>query len=241
MNAAPARSASPDPGPSRSRAWWPTRGQVLCLALLWIGSAGCGWLARLTAPPDRLGPSRYDEAIRGAARRHLPSGWDWRILKAMVYQESRFDADAVSGAGAVGLCQLMPAVAAPLGVSLAALSCPEANLDAGARYLRQCWDALDGLSDLPPRWDRSRAAVAAYHAGPAVLRRAQATCGPAGRSWRAISSRLPAATRQHVDAVFRHAYRSARRVHPGGAAGVDSPTCALGTRELRLSNGRSPV
>lgn len=192
----------------------------LCLALLPVGIACCALLARQAGSPDTLGPTRYDAAIRRAARRHLPDGWDWRILKAMVYQESRFDAGAVSASGAVGLCQLMPSAAAALGLHGDSLRRPETNLDAGARYLRLCWIAADGLDDAPPRWDRSRAAVAAYHAGPTALRRARAACGPAGRSWHAISGRLPEAVRRHVDAVFDQAFRRLRRVHPGGAPGV---------------------
>jgi soluble lytic murein transglycosylase-like protein len=193
---------------------------VLCLALLPVGIACCALLARQAGAPDALGPTRYDAAIQRAARRHLPPGWDWRIFKAMVYQESRFDAAAVSAVGAVGLCQLMPAAAAQLGVRPADLFRADLNLDAGARYLRHCWDDLDGLDDLPPRWDRSRVAIAAYHAGPGALQHARAACGPAGRSWRAVSGQLPVAVRRHVDAVFDRAYRRARRVHPGGAPGV---------------------
>ncbi len=208
-----------------------TRVRLLCLALLLVAMAGCAWLARRAGSSDTLGPTRYDAAIRRAARRHLPAGWDWRILKAMVYQESRFDATVVSAAGAVGLCQLLPAAAAQLPGGGGAVPClPEANLDLGARYLRRCWDAVDGLPDVPPRWDRSRAAIAAYHAGPGVLQRAQAACGPAGRSWHALAGRLPPAVREHVDAVFGEAYRRVRRVHPGGALGVEAPARTWGHR-----------
>jgi soluble lytic murein transglycosylase-like protein len=194
--------------------------RFLRLALLAVGMVLGVLLTRQAASPETLGPTRYDAAIRRAARRHLPPGWDWRIFKAMVYQESRFDPKAVSPAGAVGLCQLLPTAAGALGVRVDRLRRPEVNLDAGARYLRQCWDAVAGLEDLPPRWERSRAAIAAYHAGPGALRRAQAAMGPGGRSWRALSARLPASARRHVDAVFGQAYRQVRRVHPGGAPGV---------------------
>jgi soluble lytic murein transglycosylase-like protein len=195
---------------------------ALWLAALPVGIVCCALLARSAGAPEPLGPTRYDAAIRSAARRHMPAGWDWRILKAMVYRESGFDAGVVSSAGAVGLCQLLPATAMALGVNADGLRRPEANLDAGARYLRQCWDAMDGLDDLAPRWERSRAAVAAYHGGPAMLRRARAECGPAGRSWWAISGRLPAPVREHVEAVFDQAYRRVRHVHPGGGAGISS-------------------
>ncbi len=219
-----------------------TRARLLGLVLLSLAVACCGVLARRAGSSDTLAPTRYDAAIRRATRRHLPPGWDWRILKAMVYQESRFDARALSAVGAVGLCQLLPASAPALGIRADELYHPEANLEAGARTLRQCWDGLDGWEDAPPRWDRTRAAIAAYHAGPSVLRRAHVACGPAGHSWRALSGYLPAAVRQHVESVFGPAYRGVRRVHPGGAVGV-GPAAASPARTWgqRLSNGRRPV
>ncbi|HKJ23228.1 MAG TPA: transglycosylase SLT domain-containing protein [Myxococcota bacterium] len=60
----------------------------------------------LTSTTGRL--SRFDELIRQEAER---LGWDWRLLASMVFQESRFDPDARSWAGAKGLLQLMPATA----------------------------------------------------------------------------------------------------------------------------------
>ena len=122
----------------------------------------CRLLAARSAPPGALAATPYDAAIRTAARRHFPAAWDWRILKAMVYQESRFDPEARSAAGALGLCQIMPATAGDLGLRPEQLLQPALNLDAGARLLRRHWDAVRGPDDAPPRWDRSRAAVAAY-------------------------------------------------------------------------------
>lgn len=193
--------------------WWP-------LALVLAGIAVCGILAEHTANPDSMRPTRFDDAMRRAARHHLPQGWDWRILKAMAYQESRFQPGAVSDRGAVGLCQILPATARRLGVDPGELRRPAANLDTAARLLRQLWDGAAGLEDAPPGWDRSRLAVAAYHAGPAVLRRLGEAGGPAGRSWSGLAPALPSAVRRHVEAVFDQAYPQVCRVHPGGAPGV---------------------
>jgi soluble lytic murein transglycosylase-like protein len=185
------------------------------LAAILVAIAAAGWLAERAAGPDALRPSLYDDLLRQAARRHLPRHWDWRVLKAMVYQESRFDPRAASASGAVGLCQVLPATARDLGIDPAALQQPEVNVDTGARLLRRCWDLAAGFADGPPGWDRSRVAVAAYHAGPAVVAQARAACGPAGGSWRALSARLPAGVRRHVEAVFDEALPGARRLHPG--------------------------
>lgn len=76
------------------------------------------------------------------------------LLEAVVWQESRWREDAVSPVGARGLAQLMPGTARDLGVNP---DDPRANLEGGARYLREQLDRFDG--DLEK-------ALAAYNAGP---------------------------------------------------------------------------
>lgn len=192
---------------------------VVSLAMVLAGMACCGRMAARAAGPDDLARSRYDAALRRAARRHLPPGWDWRLLKAMAYQESRLDPAARSASGAVGLCQVMPATASELGVPAAALADPWVNIEVGARLLRRFWDQAEGLSDGPPVWSRSRAAVAAYHAGAtgAGLVGTAGCRGVRRRSWRGLRRGLPEETRRHVEAVFDTAWPRLRRVHPAGA------------------------
>lgn len=76
------------------------------------------------------------------------------LIEAVVWQESRWRAGAVSPVGARGLAQLMPGTARELGVDP---DDPLANLEGGARYLREQLDRFDG--DLEK-------ALAAYNAGP---------------------------------------------------------------------------
>lgn len=76
------------------------------------------------------------------------------LIEAVVWQESRWRANAVSPVGARGLAQLMPGTARELGVDA---DDPFANLEGGARYLREQLDRFDG--DLEK-------ALAAYNAGP---------------------------------------------------------------------------
>lgn len=76
------------------------------------------------------------------------------LIEALVWQESRWHADAVSPVGARGLAQLMPGTARELGVDPRD---PFANLEGGARYLRQQLDRFDGNLEK---------ALAAYNAGP---------------------------------------------------------------------------
>ncbi len=82
------------------------------------------------------------------------------LIEALVWQESRWRHDARSPVGARGLAQLMPGTARDLGVNP---DDPFANLEGGARYLREQIDRFDG--DLEK-------ALAAYNAGPGRVLRA---------------------------------------------------------------------
>lgn len=96
-------------------------------------------------------PAAYSVKVAELAARYDLSP---ALIEALVWQESRWRADAVSSAGARGLAQLMPGTARELGVNP---DDPYANLEGGARYLRAQLDRFDG--DLEK-------ALAAYNAGP---------------------------------------------------------------------------
>ena len=99
----------------------------------------------------------YDSLIDAAAQRN---GVDPALLKGLIRQESNFNPTARSGAGAVGLTQLMPATAASLGVTDP--TDPAQAIDGGAKYLRAQLDRFGG--------DPAKA-LAAYNAGPGAVER----------------------------------------------------------------------
>lgn len=122
--------------------------------------------ADFAVPPDAivtaaaqvgLVPAAYVAKVQELSRRFDLSP---ALIEALVWQESRWRANAVSPAGARGLAQLMPGTARELGVDP---DDPFANLEGGARYLRQQLDRFEG--DLEK-------ALAAYNAGPGRVIRA---------------------------------------------------------------------
>lgn len=104
-------------------------------------------------------PLEYEHIIRGHAENH---GLDPALLAAVVYVESRFDPNASSEAGAVGLMQLLPATARGIALRtggtrfvVADLRDPEINVRYGSWY----------LDHLRQRYGEMRTVLAAYHAG----------------------------------------------------------------------------
>jgi membrane-bound lytic murein transglycosylase F len=74
--------------------------------------------------------SRYDNYLKKFSKE---INWDWRLLAALVYQESRFNPQAKSWAGAYGLMQLMPETGKHFGVTFQ--SPVEAQIRAGVQFI----------------------------------------------------------------------------------------------------------
>ena len=109
----------------------------------------------LPIPNGALSP--YDELLRWVGTQYEI---DWRLLASLMYEESRFDPDAVGPGGSAGLFQFMPFTWRELGVEDP--HDPREAAEAGGRYLRKMMDFFGEL----PLADRVAMAIASYNVGP---------------------------------------------------------------------------
>jgi membrane-bound lytic murein transglycosylase F len=128
---------------------------------------------RRSIPVDGDSISPFDDAFRehGAHMR-----WEWELLAAMAYRESRFDSTAVSSRGAAGIMQIMPTTGARLGLDHT--SGAKDHVRAAVRYLNKL-DTM-WMRAIPDRDQRLRFVLASYNAGPGHIidaqRLAEALC-----------------------------------------------------------------
>lgn len=105
---------------------------------------------------SRISP--YDDMIRKYAAQ---LGWDWRMLAAVVYQESKFSINSNSVRGAQGLMQVMPSTARYYGID--DLLDPEKNLIAGTSHLKRLQNMFN--RSVPDQTELIKFTLAAYNAG----------------------------------------------------------------------------
>lgn len=136
--------------------------RVGLLVVLAVVAAGAAFVVLRSEPGfvQRLRyPLRYEQIVTAHARNY---DLDPALLAAVIYTESKFDANARSGAGALGLMQLLPDTARGIALRTGGakfvvddLFVPELNVRYGSWYLRNLLD----------RYGDERTALAAYHAG----------------------------------------------------------------------------
>jgi soluble lytic murein transglycosylase len=175
------------------------RGVAAAVVLLAV--VGFGLYVLKTEPRwyERLRyPLRYEQIVTGHAENYR---LEPELLAAVIYQESKFDADAVSDSGAVGLMQLLPATAQGIadrtggsGWHEADLLDPELNVRYGSWYLRHLLD----------KYDDERLALAAYNAGQTNVDRWRAQ----GGGIRFDETRHYVARVQELKEIYARAYRS---------------------------------
>jgi soluble lytic murein transglycosylase len=149
-----------------------------------------GWWERLWYP------LRYEQIVRGHARNYE---LDPALLAAVIYQESKFKADARSKSGAIGLMQLLPDTAKGIALHTGGsrfrvedLYDPELNVRYGSWYLRHLID----------KYGDERTALAAYNAGQDNVDRWRA----AGRGVAFSETRAYVDRVEELKKIYRDAY-----------------------------------
>ena len=149
--------------------------------------------------------SQYDALFQ----KYAPQArWDWRLMAAQCYQESCFDPNAQSWAGARGLMQIMPATATHLGLAESEICNPEANVRAASQLIIELTKAF---SDIPNATERQWFVLAAYNGGSGHVRDAMALCQKMGgnpHSWCDVSRHLLLLREPEYyrDPVVKHGY-----------------------------------
>jgi membrane-bound lytic murein transglycosylase F len=178
-----------------------------------------GTLQRLTeryfSYPQMLRPDAeaFHERVKSVLPQYKPlfqraqqaTGIEWRLLAAIAYQESQWDAQATSETGARGLMQLTEETARTLGAIDRLDS--QANVLAAARYFRDLKDRLPTRIAEP---DRTWLALAAYNIGPGHLEDARVLAQKQKLnpdSWTAVKQALPllASPEYYEDAKYGYA------------------------------------
>jgi membrane-bound lytic murein transglycosylase MltF len=159
---------------------------------------------------------RFESMVEYFRRYAEEYDFDWLMVAAQAYQESRLDQNVRSRVGAVGVMQLLPSTAADPNVGIPDIENLENNIHAGVKYLRFMRDryfAEDGPDDL----NATLLSFAAYNGGPTRivrLRRETAELGLDPNVWfdnveLVVSKRIGRETVQYVSNIYKYyvAYR----------------------------------
>lgn len=149
--------------------------------------------------------SKYDylfQKYAGVAR------MDWRLMAAQCYQESCFDPNAKSWAGACGLMQIMPSTASHLGLPMEMIHEPEPNVAAAAKYMAEL---QSHFSDVRDPYQRILFALASYNGGFLHVRDAMALAKKHGTDphhWDSVKDYILALTNPsyYRDPVVKRGY-----------------------------------
>lgn len=129
--------------------------------------------------------SSYDDLFKTYS---ATAGCDWRLLASICYQESCFDPQAKSFAGASGLMQLMPATAESMGLPREEIFDPEKNIAASARYISHL---RANFSDIGNQEEMMKFVLAAYNGGSGHIRDAMALAKADGKDSRVWNNVAP--------------------------------------------------
>jgi soluble lytic murein transglycosylase len=167
-------------------------GAALVAGFAYVNSTEPAWYIRIRYP------LHYDSIVRGHARNYR---LDPALLAGVIYAESKFDANARSSSGAIGLMQLLPDTAKGIALHtggsrfrVSDLDDPEINVRYGSWYLRHLLD----------KYGDERTALAAYNAGQDNVDRWRAE----GKGIAFGETRHYVKRVEHLKTLYRRGYRS---------------------------------
>jgi membrane-bound lytic murein transglycosylase MltF len=116
--------------------------------------------------------SRYEETV-GLIKTYAGQyDFDWLMIIAQAYQESKLDQSTRSKAGAVGIMQVLPTTAADPNVAIPDIHVAENNVHAGVKYRRFLREQYFDVPEIDPV-DQVLMSFAAYNAGPGNIAKAR--------------------------------------------------------------------
>ncbi|MGM0758558.1 MAG: membrane-bound lytic murein transglycosylase MltF [Thermodesulfobacteriota bacterium] len=143
---------------------------------------------------------RFKTIIKKHAQKH---GFDWKLIAAVIYQESYFDPNARSYTGVRGLMQVTQITAREMGITNR--MDPEQSVQAGVKYLARLYDRWEEISGL----NRFKFALASYNVGYGHVRDAQKIARQEGydpQQWSGLKKALPLLRIQKYYSQTRYGY-----------------------------------
>ena len=144
---------------------------------------------------------KYKKIIKTEAEKY---GFDWRLIAAIVYQESHFNPSAKSRTGVRGLMQVTLATAKQMGIKNRLD--PKQSVKAGVKFLNLMHKRFD---DIPDPQQQKLFALASYNVGYGHVRDAQAIARQQGmdiNKWTSLEKTLPLLSKQKYYKHTRHGY-----------------------------------
>jgi membrane-bound lytic murein transglycosylase MltF len=150
---------------------------------------------------------KYDELSPLFQKYGGKYNFDWLLLAAQGYQESKLDQSTKSYAGAVGIMQLLPSTAAGHEVNIPNIYNVENNIHAGVKYLAYIRDRYFSDPEIAPD-EQVLFSLAAYNAGPARVQRLRQRAKEKGldpNTWfYNVALVAPTQTSRYVASIYKY-------------------------------------
>lgn len=179
--------------------------KLLMTLLLLLYTTGLGSSPLQSSATQYLVGS-FDSDFRRWTARFIPD-WEYPWLKAQCMQESLLDPEAVSSAGAVGLCQFMRPAWSECQKALRHRSPrtdPQASIMCSAWYMQRMGRIWSGRDRTPA--EILPIAQSSYNAGAGRIIAAQRQCG-GGRNWIDFADCMPAEARNYPRFIRNYFYK----------------------------------